>query len=204
MSTFSCVCGSDNFEVEEIKEKRFYRSKEIDIFFKKYTCEKCGESFFFEDKLDIVAAKEKEIDKEIDDEYRKRDIITMSPKKIRSIRKKLGKTQKEMGRLFGKGDVAFSRYERGEVNAPTELCMLLLLLDKNTITLDNIGDTSNESAKVVKVKVESVKKVIPVKVLHSMTSIETESLRIAKKTTASRSKGSSVEPERKHPAGVYA
>lgn len=37
---------------------------------------------------------------------------------IRRIRKKLKLTQIEAGRLVGVGKIAFSRYERGETQAP--------------------------------------------------------------------------------------
>ena len=50
---------------------------------------------------------------------------------IRRIRKKLGLTQVEAGRLLGVGKLAFSRYERGESPAPGPLVKLLRLVDRH-------------------------------------------------------------------------
>lgn len=48
---------------------------------------------------------------------------------IRRIRKKLKLTQIEASQLVGVGKIAFSRYERGETQAPTPLVKLLRLVD---------------------------------------------------------------------------
>ena len=50
---------------------------------------------------------------------------------IRRIRKKLGLTQVEAGELVGVGKVAFSRYERGETQAPEPLVKLLRLVERH-------------------------------------------------------------------------
>lgn len=50
---------------------------------------------------------------------------------IRRIRKKLGLTQIEAGRLVGVGKIAFSRYERGETQAPEPLVKLLRLVERH-------------------------------------------------------------------------
>jgi HTH-type transcriptional regulator/antitoxin MqsA len=50
---------------------------------------------------------------------------------IRLIRKKLGLTQIEAGKLVGVGKVAFSRYERGETRVPEPLVKLLRLVDRH-------------------------------------------------------------------------
>ena len=50
---------------------------------------------------------------------------------IRRIRKKLGLTQVEAGQLVGVGKVAFSRYERGEIQVPGPLVKLLRLVDRH-------------------------------------------------------------------------
>lgn len=48
---------------------------------------------------------------------------------IRRIRKKLKLTQIQASQLVGVGKVAFSRYERGETQAPAPLVKLLRLVD---------------------------------------------------------------------------
>lgn len=57
---------------------------------------------------------------------------------IRSIRKKLGLTQIEAGKLVGVGKLAFSRYERGETQAPEPLVKLLRLVDRHPELLGEI------------------------------------------------------------------
>lgn len=57
---------------------------------------------------------------------------------IRRIRKKLGLTQVEAGELVGVGKVAFSRYERGETQAPEPLVRLLRLVDRHPELLSEI------------------------------------------------------------------
>lgn len=58
---------------------------------------------------------------------------------IRRIRKKLGLTQIEASRLVGVGKIAFSRYERGETQAPAPLVKLLRLVDHHPELMDEVG-----------------------------------------------------------------
>lgn len=55
----------------------------------------------------------------------------LDPSTIRRIRRKLGLTQKEAGRLIGGGPNAFQKYESGEVLASHAISSALLLLDHN-------------------------------------------------------------------------
>lgn len=55
----------------------------------------------------------------------------LDPITIRRIRKKLGLTQKEAGRLIGGGPNAFQKYESGEILASHAISSVLLLLDQN-------------------------------------------------------------------------
>ena len=57
---------------------------------------------------------------------------------IRRIRKKLKLTQIEAGELVGVGKIAFSRYERGESQAPGPLVKLLHLIDHHPELLAEI------------------------------------------------------------------
>lgn len=57
---------------------------------------------------------------------------------IRRIRRKLGLTQIEAGKLVGVGKVAFSRYERGKTQAPEPLVKLLRLVDRHPELLADI------------------------------------------------------------------
>lgn len=59
-------------------------------------------------------------------------------KSYRSIRQKLGLTQKQAGEIFGGGINAFSRYERGITEAPLATEKLLRLLDKHPELLKEV------------------------------------------------------------------
>lgn len=63
---------------------------------------------------------------------------TRRQEEIRRIRKKLGLTQIEAGKLVGVGKVAFSRYERGETQAPEPLVKLLRLVERHPELLGEI------------------------------------------------------------------
>lgn len=58
---------------------------------------------------------------------------------IRRIRKKLKLTQVEASRLVGIGKIAFSRYERGETQAPAPLVKLLRLVDQHPELINEVG-----------------------------------------------------------------
>lgn len=57
---------------------------------------------------------------------------------LRRIRRRLGLTQAEAGRLFGGGVTAFSRYERGETQPPVALAKLFRLLDNHPELLEEV------------------------------------------------------------------
>ena len=55
----------------------------------------------------------------------------LDPQAVRRIRKKLGLTQKDAGRLIGGGPNAFQKYESGDVLASGAITSALLLLDRD-------------------------------------------------------------------------
>lgn len=57
----------------------------------------------------------------------------------KSIRQKLGLTQKRAGEIFGGGVNAFSRYERGETEPPLATEKLLRLLEKHPELLNEVA-----------------------------------------------------------------
>lgn len=61
---------------------------------------------------------------------------------LRRIRRKLGLTQAEAGRLFGGGVTAFSRYERGQTEPPVALRKLFQVLDRHPELLEEIQKAS--------------------------------------------------------------
>lgn len=57
---------------------------------------------------------------------------------VRAIRKRLGITQAEAGRLFGGGVSAFSEYEKGKTQPHKSTLLLLQLLDKHPELLNEM------------------------------------------------------------------
>ena len=55
----------------------------------------------------------------------------LTPIEIRTIRKNLGLTQKDAGRMLGGGDSAFTKYESGNLRPAASMNNLLRLLDAN-------------------------------------------------------------------------
>ena len=60
----------------------------------------------------------------------------LDPHGVRRIRKKLGLSQKDAGRLIGGGPNAFQKYESGDVLASGAVTSALLLLDRDPGGLD--------------------------------------------------------------------
>ena len=60
----------------------------------------------------------------------------LDPQAVRRIRRKLGLTQKDAGRLIGGGPNAFQKYESGDVLASGAVTSALLLLDRDPSGLD--------------------------------------------------------------------
>lgn len=94
-----------------------------------YVCDKCGETIFTDESYDrYVAANDGLIE----------SVNKRNSPDIRAIRKKLGLTQAQAGKLFGGGVTAFSRYERGVAKPPVALTKLLSLLAKHPQLIKDI------------------------------------------------------------------
>jgi HTH-type transcriptional regulator/antitoxin MqsA len=70
----------------------------------------------------------------------------LSPPKIKKVRISLNITQREAGKLFGGGPMAFSKYERGEYRQPVSTDILLRLLAKRKIVLSDIQGIARSPA----------------------------------------------------------
>ena len=64
---------------------------------------------------------------------------------LRAIRKRLGLSQAEAGRLFGGGVSAFSGYERGKIQPHKSTLLLLHLLDKHPELLNEVRATRSRA-----------------------------------------------------------
>lgn len=70
----------------------------------------------------------------------------VDPAFIAKVRKKLDLDQKEAGRVFGGGDNAFSRYERGRAKPPVSLVKLLSLLDRHPELISEVKEEQIRAA----------------------------------------------------------
>ncbi len=96
-------------------------------------CRECGEAVFDPESYDRYRAASDGLITSVN---------RRSAPDLRRIRKKLGLTQAEAGKLFGGGVTAFSRYERGQTQPPVALAKLFLVLDKHPELLDEIRKAS--------------------------------------------------------------
>jgi HTH-type transcriptional regulator/antitoxin MqsA len=107
-----------------------YKEKKVTISQPAEYCLKCGESFL--SPSDIKATK-----REIVDFKRTVDHL-LKTEEIKEIRKKLKLTQQEASKIFGGGIRSFYKYETGENNPHRSLDILLRLIDKERIDLDDV------------------------------------------------------------------
>ncbi|WP_158006998.1 type II toxin-antitoxin system MqsA family antitoxin [Piscirickettsia litoralis] len=71
----------------------------------------------------------------------------LTPDEVRKARKKLGWTQEQAGEYFGGGPSAFGKYERGEIQIPKTVSVLLYTLSTNKALLDSIEKSLNSIIK---------------------------------------------------------
>lgn len=107
-----------------------YKDKSVTISQPAEYCLSCEESFLSAD--DIKATK-----RDIVDFKRSVDHL-LKTEEIKAIRKKLNLTQQEASKIFGGGIRSFYKYETGENNPHRSLDILLRLLDKKKIDLDDV------------------------------------------------------------------
>ena len=68
----------------------------------------------------------------------------LDPEAVRRIRKRLGLTQKDAGRLIGGGPNAFQKYESGDVLVSRAVTSALLLLESNPGGLETLKKRAAE------------------------------------------------------------
>jgi len=71
---------------------------------------------------------------------------SLPPVEIARIRKRLGLSQRQAGRVLGGGPMAFHKYEKGEVAVTRSVALLLSLLDRHPELLDEIATGTRQAA----------------------------------------------------------
>ncbi|MBF2717400.1 type II TA system antitoxin MqsA family protein [Agrobacterium vitis] len=120
------VCGGAELTHETREIPYTYKGKTITIKgIEGDFCHACNEVILDRLNGDEYATKIRAFKRQVNEE------AGIDPDFIAKVRKKLDLDQKEAGRVFGGGDNAFSRYERGRAKPPVSLVKLLTILDKH-------------------------------------------------------------------------
>ena len=82
-------------------------------------------------------AQGKRNEAKIRDAHRRIDGL-LTGSEIKAIRKRLGLSQREAAALFGGGDNAFSKYERGEITQSVAMDRLIRLVGKSEVTFTEL------------------------------------------------------------------
>lgn len=98
-------------------------------------CPECNEVMLDRLNGDRYGAEIREFKRQVNEE------TGVDPAFIAKVRKKFDLDQKEAGRIFGGGDNAFSRYERGRAKPPVSLIKLLAILDKHPELISEVMTT---------------------------------------------------------------
>ena len=125
-------CPVCNGKLEHLKKDVIYEYKKEKTTISQPAdyCTSCKESFLSAD--DIKATKKDIVD------FRRSVDHLLKTDEIKAIRKKLNLTQQEASKIFGGGVRSFYKYETGENNPHRSLDILLRLIDKNKIALDDV------------------------------------------------------------------
>jgi HTH-type transcriptional regulator/antitoxin MqsA len=134
------ICKSEQLiklnEVEEIS----YKNTILHVYSEYTKCENCGNEFISKEqgrKNDLCFMEAKH----------KADGL-MSPDEIKRARIKLGLTQAMAAKIFGGGDNAFSKYERGEITQSAAMDKLIRLCLVNQINLQYLKENNNVGSKI--------------------------------------------------------
>ena len=126
------VCPICDGEIKREEKKVTYRYKEHtrDIVQSGEYCTQCHEGFLSPKDLKISQKSISDFRREID------NLLTTD--EIRAIRKRLKLTQEGASSIFGGGVRAFHKYETGENTQSRPLDILLKLIDRGKVTIDDI------------------------------------------------------------------
>lgn len=129
-----CYCGNDNIEIRTETRGMEILGKKYDIRKQYCHCPQCGEEW-------VTPAQSKaSTDQIIASKRRSQGFL--APEDIKALRERHGLTQKQAAAIFGGGENAFSKYERGEIYPTTAMDKLMQLFDnvpqaKNHLLINN-------------------------------------------------------------------
>jgi len=126
------ICGKGTLKRKTVIQTFKYKGQNFDFEQPGLWCDSCGEGIL--DNSDMEATES------LLHDFRCKVDGFLRTSEVRRIRKKLGLTQREAGRLFGGGHNAFSRYERGLARQPKGTDHLLRILDRHPELLNELEE----------------------------------------------------------------
>ncbi|WP_256492498.1 type II toxin-antitoxin system MqsA family antitoxin [Endozoicomonas sp. SCSIO W0465] len=132
MSEWHCeLCGEP--AVRDTRPMEYeYKGRTITLDQPGIYCDSCGESMLYPEDLDATRVAIMDFHARIDD--------ILGPSAVKSIRKFLNKTQKQLSDILGGGANAFSRYERGITPVPKSTSVALTLMAKHPEDVETINN----------------------------------------------------------------
>lgn len=123
------ICGKGKLIKKIVNEEFEYKGKKLTIpDYIIYSCNKCKEA--------LVDPKTIRFTEKILTDFRREIDGLLTSCEILQIRKKLGKTQLELAKIFGVGEKNFARYENGQVTQSKAMDNLLRILDEYPVVLN--------------------------------------------------------------------
>lgn len=116
-----CYCGNGDIEIRTETRGMEILGKKYDIRKQYCHCPQCGEEW-------VTPAQSKASTDQII-AIKRRAQGFLAPEDIKALRERHGLTQKQAATIFGGGENAFSKYERGEVYPTAAMDKLMQLFD---------------------------------------------------------------------------
>ena len=123
MKNNTCHCGNTSPEIRHEDRMITFAGNEYPVVEEYYYCKNCSHEWVSPAQLKESLAQVTAI--------KRRAQGFLAPQDIKDLRERHGLTQKQAAIIFGGGDNAFSKYERGEIYPSTAMDKLMCLFDSS-------------------------------------------------------------------------
>ena len=121
MKNSTCHCGNTSPEIRHEAHMITFAGNEYPVVEEYYYCKNCSHEWVSPAQLKESLAQVTAI--------KRRAQGFLAPQDIKALRERHGLTQKQAAIIFGGGDNAFSKYERGEIYPSAAMDKLMCLFD---------------------------------------------------------------------------
>ena len=121
MKNSTCHCGNTSPEIRHEARMITFAGNEYPVVEEYYYCKNCSHEWVSPAQLKESLAQVTAI--------KRRAQGFLAPQDIKDLRERHGLTQKQAAIIFGGGDNAFSKYERGEIYPSAAMDKLMRLFD---------------------------------------------------------------------------